>query len=130
MQDIGIQRSTTRGISLPLPYLSSSCGTFPKRHFRYIEIPLSTAKSFEACSSIEDVILNESIDGWSVIFHLIIAVRKTRATPLEKAGEDGQAEAPEGTAMKALRTSGAIELRVVFEVGSIFVDILDSIFRS
>ncbi|KAM0755900.1 hypothetical protein T439DRAFT_15220 [Meredithblackwellia eburnea MCA 4105] len=58
---LGLQLSTTRGCLLAFPLLGTS-----------YKIPLSTSRRFVPLSSISDVVINEGIFRWKIIYYLVI----------------------------------------------------------
>ncbi|KAL8284267.1 hypothetical protein RQP46_005016 [Phenoliferia psychrophenolica] len=58
---LGLQLSTTRGLVLSFPTLSTP-----------LKIPLSTSRLFLPLASISDVVINEGIYGWTIIYYLVI----------------------------------------------------------
>lgn len=58
---LGLQLSTTRGIVLSIPTRSAP-----------LRIPLSTSRLFLPLNSISDVVINEGIYGWTIIYYLVI----------------------------------------------------------
>ncbi|KAK4685234.1 phosphatidylinositol N-acetylglucosaminyltransferase subunit H, partial [Tremellales sp. Uapishka_1] len=62
ISNLGLQLSTTRGISLPLPFL-------PR-----LVIPLSTSRDFTPLSAISTVVINEGVRRWSVEYYLAVVL--------------------------------------------------------
>lgn len=61
IRGLGLQLSTTRGFQLSLPFTSVT-----------IEVPMSTAKTFVPLNSIQDVVINEGINGWRIVYYIVV----------------------------------------------------------
>lgn len=69
---LGLQLSTTRGLLLSFPLISSST----------LKIPISTSSQFLPLTSISDVVINEGIYGWTIIYYLVIIQHNSKAVKL------------------------------------------------
>lgn len=80
VKGLGIQLTTTRGVSLSLPRLTalrSYVDTSPAAltstcEYKTIRIPLSRSNLFLPLGTISDVVLNEGISGWKIIYYLVV----------------------------------------------------------
>lgn len=71
LPSLGLQISTTRGVSIPHPLLllgSKSPGA------RWL-IPLGTSRRFIPLSTISTIIINERLTRWSVRYYLAVVLR-------------------------------------------------------
>lgn len=80
VKGIGLQLTTTRGLSMSLPNLfyfplpSDPSAVDSKRTLRKsaTRFPLSTSNLFIPLESISDIVINEGIYGWRVIYYIVI----------------------------------------------------------
>ncbi|KAK9895655.1 hypothetical protein P389DRAFT_67342 [Cystobasidium minutum MCA 4210] len=71
MKAVGVQLSSQ--VVLHLPVLRARC----------IKLPLSsTSKTFIPASSIQDIVLLEGLQGWSIIWYLAVAQQESNGTKL------------------------------------------------
>lgn len=77
IKGIGLQLTTTRGLTLTLPpffsfnlYSQPTASDAKKR--KGTKFPLSTSNLFIPLDSISDIIINEGIYGWRVIYYIVI----------------------------------------------------------
>jgi phosphatidylinositol glycan class H protein len=69
LPDLGLQLSTTRGLSLPHP------GRFSSAEHRWL-VPLSKSHTFIPLPDISTVIINEGLRRWNVRYYLAVVKRR------------------------------------------------------
>jgi len=69
---VGLQLSTTRGISFAVPiFLRPLLPSFLAKA-PALSIPITTSHLFLPLSSISDIVVNEGIFGWTIIYYLVV----------------------------------------------------------
>ncbi|KAM0787011.1 hypothetical protein ACM66B_006279 [Microbotryomycetes sp. NB124-2] len=124
---LGVQLCTTRGIVLP--FKQTTATTRPHSNVededdlatmtrtRYKTIPLSHSRSFLSMSSISDVVINEAIWRWQIIYYLLIVVDEARvplATTMTDEGVNLSSKLQRDVTAATTQTAMPIKLKIAF----------------